>query len=673
MINFIRDSPEFRPLTFSVILPEFQSSLVDFLLEYIGQRSIEAYKVRARDLSLKTTWINRVRLTWVFVIHDLSSLNIFIYWQREIWKSGSQYLIVFSNEQVVLPWRTIFGNLWKKYRVYRIVFISVQDDYGCLMKYMPFEGFANGFGSVHRLCLQRNSENSVENDLQEEVLHGGTKLFEDFRNLNDYPMNVIVFESLLMNVSYDKGRLRLAKPDANVVFTLEKAMGAKFHIKATRKIEFKGDPFASSLQSVETGDVEMVVTGFFVKVYAKFRQFQFTCAVYEDKLCFLSPDSGLVPKAYMPFLPFQKDLWALLMLYNVLITLLWFLVKYINETLLKPTNSLEKKTLHTPVNLKSNTPIVRFSRNEAAYQFNHSRRCSTNTESHFPRDPRTLNLQSCSSRDPRALDQQSRISRDSRMLNLPNRAPPEIPGYATKLFTFVEHLCYPLQGGETSTQRALLFGTLFFGLIVNGLYQSYLVSSLSKPFHYPQMHTLEDVLDSGKIVVTRYANLKNVFLDDSAQDMRLYERINVMNSRGSTKDFVAYGKKISITRYYTMMLQEFSYYDKEGNPLVYLVDECPMNYRVSYVLRFHSPYAERVDFVLLRLGEAGLLGSWMESMVYPIRIGRIRRKLESEKRRIRLTLEHYSLTFLLLFLGLLGSATIFFWEVYAAKRNARRR
>ncbi|KOC64816.1 hypothetical protein WH47_00319 [Habropoda laboriosa] len=371
-------------------------------------------------------------------------------------------------------------------------------------------------------------------------------------------------------------------------------MGAKFHIKATRKIEFKGDPFASSLQSVETGDVEMVVTGFFVKVYAKFRQFQFTCAVYEDKLCFLSPDSGLVPKAYMPFLPFQKDLWALLMLYNVLITLLWFLVKYINETLLKPTNSLEKKTLHTPVNLKSNTPIVRFSRNEAAYQFNHSR-------------------------------------------------------------------------------RSLLFGTLFFGLIVNGLYQSYLVSSLSKPFHYPQMHTLEDVLDSGKIVVTRYANLKNVFLDDSAQDMRLYERINVMNSRGSTKDFVAYGKKISITRYYTMMLQEFSYYDKEGNPLVYLVDECPMNYRVSYVLRFHSPYAERVDFVLLRLGEAGLLGSWMESMVYPIRIGRIRRKLESEKRRIRLTLEHYSLTFLLLFLGLLGSATIFFWEVYAAKRNARRR
>lgn len=634
LLNFIRRSPEFHPLTFSVILPEFHSSFVELLLRHVAENSIETYEVRARDLSVRIPLMKRLQLTWILVVRDLSSLDVFIYWQSNLWKVRNQYLIIFTGKVATALWEPVFRNLWRRYNVYRV--IVVDDDFRCLTRYAPFEASDDGFGRAYKSCLKTNSikrsgkDDFLQNSLEDQTeysdiqLDADTRLFEDFRNLNGYPVEVLVFESLLMNVSYDdQNRLKLSKSDANVVFSLEEAMRAKFRIKAMRKIDFKDDPFSTSLDGIEAGKYDMIITGFFIKVYNQYQKFQFTCPMYEDRLCFVSPDSGLVPKAYMPFLPFQRSLWFLLVAYNVVITFLWCLVEYISESLRRPR--------------------------------------SIGRQSSINRSTRTR------TRDFKNGMEKREFVRGTRSSDLyDHRKPPEIPRYVERLFTFMEYLCYPLQTSKTPAQRALLFGTLFFGLIVNGLYQSVLVSSLSKPFHYPQLHTLEDVVDSGKIVVTKYANLKNVFLEDS----ELFQRIHVISTQRSTKDIVAYDGKIAITRYYTVELEDFDYYDKEGNRLLNLVDECPLNYRVSYVTRLHSPYAERVDFLLLRLREAGLLNLWFGDMLYEIKTSKTRRKtLDSEKRRIRLSLEYYSLTLLLLFLGLFGSVLTFFVELYVAKRS----
>ncbi|XP_076234962.1 uncharacterized protein LOC143179551 [Calliopsis andreniformis] len=609
MLTFINESPEFRPLTLSIVLPEFQSGLVDFLLRYITENSIETY-ISSKDLSLKDIWKDRI-LTWTFVIDDVHTLNIFIYWQQKLWKTCNQYLIVFTKKGVTVPWRNIFQQLWTKYRVYRVVVLSVQDNFRCLIRYMPFDGSQNDFGSVHKLCVD---------------------LFENFQNLNNYPVNINVFESLFMNVSYDSQKtLKLAKVDANVVYALEKAMKAKFHIKAMRKPDFRRyDPFDLSLRDIESGNAEMVVTGFFVKTYDKHHEFQFTCAVYEDRLCFLSPDSGLVPKAYMPFLPFEKNLWVLLIVYNILITSLWCFLKYSSQLL-----RYQPKKLSRDSESKSQGNMQKYSllnQLEISHQV-----CRRNT------------------------------SLSSTMLTR-KPGPPEIPQYLQRLFYFLEVFCYPFETGDSPSEKALLIGTLFFGLIVNGLYQSCLVSSLSKPFHYPQLHTVEDVLDSGKQLITKYANLKSVFLDESPLDRKLSQKIQLINSSKRTKDMVAFEDKIAISRYFSMVLGATSYYDKEGNSLLWVVDECPMMYRVSYVLQSQSPYRERVNFILLRLREAGLFTFWFQNMTYTLKIVDMRRKLKAEKRTIKLTLDHYSLTFLLLFGGLFGSTLVFFGELYVMRK-----
>lgn len=664
MLDFIRDSPEFQPLSLSVILPEFRSSLADFLLKYATENTIEAYTARTRDLSLRGNWRNRSRLTWTFFVRDVYSLNIFIYWRQQLWRPGDQYLIIIVSKTATTPWGGIFKSLWRKYRVYRAVIVSLQDDFRCLSRYMPFDTRRSDFGVVQKLCLhstvaggqesQRSSygggtsrgSNAFEDNDEVLPLDRTTRLFESFQNINGYPVNVVVFESLLMDISYDNRKnLKLAKMDAEVVSALEKAMGAKLRVKAMRKLDFyRKDPFDLSLKDIESGKAEMVVTGFFMKIYEKHQKFQFTCAVYEDKLCFISPDTGLVPRAYMPFLPFEKELWFLLIAYDVLITALWCFMKHADQSLRY--QSTDRLTMY----IKS-------------HQGGRKRRGAIPKRSSFTHDGIFSSQLRRRSRKPNSRLIVRSTSPNSRM------EPPEVPQSLSRFFHFLEMLCYPLNTDGTPAQKVLVIAALFFMLIVNGLYQSYLVCSLSKPFHYPQLQTMEEVLDSGRTLITKYANLKSVFLGDSPLDRQLNQRIRVINSSISTKDLVAFGGKVAISRYYTVLLSTHGYYDQNGNALLHVVEECPMKYRVSYVLRSHSPYAERVDFILLRLREAGLFTFWFRNMTYPLQIARARRKLEREKRTIKLTLYHYSLTFLLLLVGLLGSALAFLAEIYAAGRK----
>lgn len=169
ILNFIRNAPEFHPLTFAVVQPEFRSNLVDFLLRYIGDNSIEAYTARTRDLSMKAAWMKRVKATWVISVRDLYGLYNYIYWQPKVWRSSNQFLIIFLGNKVPVSWRDIFKILWKQYSVYKAVIISLEDDFQCLMKYMPFDNFQNDFGAVYKLC-SKDFQGTVDRNALERLI-----------------------------------------------------------------------------------------------------------------------------------------------------------------------------------------------------------------------------------------------------------------------------------------------------------------------------------------------------------------------------------------------------------------------------------------------------------------------------------------------------------------------
>ncbi|RLU15656.1 hypothetical protein DMN91_011410 [Ooceraea biroi] len=602
ILNYIRDKQELSPSIVSLVFSDVRSNFVDLVSNYVGSEPIISYKITTDDLSQNDTWQNRIDLTWIFILDNINILNTFVHKQNHIWKTTNQYLIINIAPSIATLSQDIFQIIWKNYNVYKIVAISIQDDFQCLSRYLPFEKNQwDEYGVVRQICLMER-ENNVE-------------LYANFENLNGYPIRVVVFPSLMMNVTHDEGmnKSKFSKLDADAMLLLEKAMQAKFLVNVLFPQPHE-DPFHRTLQYIENGKSEVIITSFFIYRYEEFQNYEFTASIYEDKLCLIAPTSGFVPKSYMPIMPFTPDLWVLLAIYNVIASVLWFLIKYYSEL---------------------------FRRQEAVLL------PLTRTTERFVFSIRQSDLS------------------------------PRIHPYVSSCFYLVETLCYPLKENNSSTsstisQRAFLFGTLFFGLIVIGLYQSCLVSSLSHPFHYPELNTLEDIADSNFTIITKYHNLKqNIFVENTTLVNKLRNKIKVIVSDKPTNHIVAFTKKvIAIGRYKSFKLDDLSdYYDVDGNEVLHIVEECPYTLLLSYIVKLYSPYRERINELLLRMREAGLVNLWYENMAYPVYEAEQKRKMAMSERRIKLTMEHYSLTFVGLLFGLLFCIFVFLAELYFAKRS----
>lgn len=600
ILNYIRGKQK-CPTIFSLVSSDVRSKFTDFLSKYVASESIVSYKITTSDFSQKCTWQNRVDLTWIFIVDNIDILKSLVYEQSHIWKAANRYLVIVTAPDAAISPREIFQMIWRSYSVYRIVIISTRDDFRCFSRYLPFEkNQRDEYGIARKICLM-DQESNVE-------------LYDNLENLNGYPIKAIAFQSLMMDVIFDERTMkyRFDKLDAQAMSLLEKTMGAEFRINVLSSVTHNiSDPFHSSLRYIENGESDMIITSFFIKEY-KFRRFEFTASVYEDKLCLIAPTTGFVPKSYMPIMPFALDLWVALAVYNVLMSILWFLVKYYSESF------CQRKAIYLPF---TRTPI---------------------------------------------LAQRSDL-------------PPRIHPYVSSCFHLVETSCYPLHedsGSGTTAQRVLLFGTLFFGLIITNLYQSILVSTLSDPPHYPELNTLEDVANSNFTIVSKYRNLKeNTFKGNTTLDNKLQSKSEIIVTKRKTNDMVAFGpeKMIAITRYASFMLDNMtSYYDADGNDLLHVIDECPTTYLLSYVMKLYSPYRERIDWLLLRMQEAGLVKMWYDDMVYPMYVVEQKRKMDKSERRIKLTMEHYSLTFAGLSIGLLSCTIVFFAELYFVKRSQSR-
>jgi len=602
ILNYIQNKQDFYPSIVSLLFSDVRSNYADLVSNYIASKSIVNYKITIDDLSQNNAWQNRIDLTWIFVIDNINILNTFIYEQKHIWKTTNQYLIINTTPSITMLLREILQIMWKNYNIYKIVIISIQDDFQCLSIYSPFEKNRwDEYGIIRKICGLMEYEKNIE-------------LYTNFKNLNGYPIHIVVFPSLMMNVTYDENikKSKFSRLDANAMLLLEKEMEAKFLVNVIYPLPNE-DPFQRTLQYIESGKAEVIITSFFIHQYGEFKKYEFTVSLYEDKLCFIVPTSGFVPKSYMPIMPFTPDLWIVLMMYNVLVSILWFLIKY-----------------YSGLFRRQEVVLLPLTRTTEKFVFS---------------------------------IQQSDLS-------------PRIHPYISSCFYFFEKLCYPLKEDSstitTTSQRALLFGTLFFGLIIVGLYQSCLVSSLSNPFHYPELNTLEDVANSNFTIITKYQNLKqSVFLENTTLANKLRDKIKVIVTNKRTNDIIAFNKKaIAIGRYSSYKLDDLSNYsDADGNELFHIVEEYPYTYLLSYVVKLYSPYRERINELLLRMREAGLIKLWYENMAYPMYEAEQKRKMAKSQRNIKLTMKHYSLTFVGLLFGLLSCIVVFLAELYFAKKS----
>ncbi|XP_015191854.1 PREDICTED: uncharacterized protein LOC107074702 [Polistes dominula] len=624
ILNYVHNSKEFQPFMVSLLLFDTKSYILESLLHQIAIDFIQGYRINANDFVTKCTWRDQFQLTWILPIDDLRQLQHFLH--EKLWKPNNQYLIIFLGEEEISrkTWKTIFQELWFKFHVYRILVTSIIDHFQCFLNYHPFESIPNGYGKVHKLCFDdfeeyntRNQTNSFSSVLSENI-----NLFETFENINGYPIKVTVFPSMMMNINVDENNvIRYTKLDAKVMSTLENSMNTNFIVTVLYKMD-DVDPFHESLRNIEDNKSELVLTSLFIKIYNDSFLYEFTVGIEVDKLCFIAPTRGYLPKSYMPFLPFTKELWILLIFYNIFVTIFWVILKYLSYS------------------IRNDKPIT----------------CPLSKDLWDIRKEKLSNVISKRNDYSRSINKE--------------KSPPEIHPYVIGCTELMILFCYPFERAYTPALRIFLCGSLLFGLVIAGLYNNWLMWTLSKPLRYPEINTIEDVADSNYTIVTKYLNLKeDTFIGDDPLDTKLRSKISVLNSDKPTNYFVAFDRSfIALGRFTSIKLENYSvYYDDDGNKLIHVVEECPVTYTLSYVIKLNSPYTERINTLLLRMQQFGFINFWYEEMTHPLFVEDAKMKLQLSERKKKLTLEHYSLTFIGLFIGLIGCFLVFLAEIHYAR------
>lgn len=627
VLNLISNSEEFQPLKISIGTLGTNSNLSGQISKFFELKLITSYQIDLdNDLSMSPI-ANFHHTTWIIVAEHPQLLDFNCKWSKLIFNSRNKFLIIFLQRQdaTILQedYEKLFSKFWKRHGITKILIGAAKDHFEYFYRYLPFEINKHGFGKMQKIFI--NQENSVliqmkESDKGALPLKKLRPIFEDFMNLNNYPINVTVFKSQMLNISKIGNKTSFSGLDVNAMLLLKNVLNADFQITALSN-NYKSDPFESGLQRIESGEADLIMTMYFVKPYEEFKSFDFTIGVHLDKLCLFGKAAGKVPKSFMPFLPISLDFWPLFIIYNILISVFWFMFKNLS-------NRIHQNSF---------------------------------SNSHFQNLLTTDNCQMSSNQTS-----ELEISLDEE-INL-NVYPPEIDYRLEACGTMTIMSFTHLHGAETIPQRFFLSGTLFFTIIILGLYESTLLSALRKPFEYSELHTLNDVLSTNYPILTKYQNLK----DNTFYEQRLKDRVVVLHDvKDSLRSIIVRNKSVlGIMRLSTADLEDrTNIYDESGEYLLHVIEECPAEYSLSYIVRRFSPYLERINKILPKVCEGGFIFKWYNDMQYPI--------YKEEQKRIAtrplisvLTLEHYSLSFFILLGAFLCSTLVFIAEILFA-RSAR--
>lgn len=248
--------------------------------------------------------------------------------------------------------------------------------------------------------------------------------------------------------------------------------------------------------------------------------------------------------------------------------------------------------------------------------------------------------------------------------------PPDIHLYVIRFTELIVSFCYSFERAYTPALRIFPCSSLLYGLVIVGLYnQHWLMWTLSKPVRYPEIMAIESVADSNYTIDKKYLNLKaDRFIGTDPLETKLRNKMMVLNRDKPTNYFVFDRSVITLGRFTSIMLENYSiYYDDDGNKLVHVVEECPVTYTLSYVIRLNSPCMEKINTSLLRIQQFGFINFWYEKTTYPLLVEDEKMKLTLSEKEKKLTLEHYSLAFFVLFIGLTGCSLVFLDEIHDGK------
>ncbi|KAK9730563.1 Collagen triple helix repeat (20 copies) [Popillia japonica] len=161
--------------------------------------------------------------------------------------------------------------------------------------------------------------------------------------------------------------------------------------------------------------------------------------------------------------------------------------------------------------------------------------------------------------------------------------------------------------------RILLSGGLCMHIILTAIFQGNLATSFSIISFFPDINTLNDLLNSDLMISTNLDILDNAtspILKALRQKKTNFIYSSSLDRAAYYKDVCAVERKMDAE-----LLLKTEYVDKDGLPLLHIVDECPVSKPLIYLVAKESPFLPAFNTILQRFAETGLIDKWYTDFI----------------------------------------------------------
>jgi hypothetical protein len=220
---------------------------------------------------------------------------------------------------------------------------------------------------------------------------------------------------------------------------------------------------------------------------------------------------------------------------------------------------------------------------------------------------------------------------------------------------------------SSSHQKVFVMTCFVFGIIIASIFQGRLVTVLSKPDYYSDIHTLEELDASGLVIGTGSPNLivDTFSTEESSLIKHLRDKIKYYNFSNAVMNYVAKHQNMSaLNRLSNAMYGLHHFHNSDGTFQLHIVEECPRTYFLAYIIPKGSPFLLRINTIITQFVESGIIDKWNEDTGFNMTAFE-RRKYSSNDSPKVFSLEDLQMPFLVLVCGLFGSAVTFFVELTA--------
>lgn len=163
--------------------------------------------------------------------------------------------------------------------------------------------------------------------------------------------------------------------------------------------------------------------------------------------------------------------------------------------------------------------------------------------------------------------------------------------------------------------KILIAFWVIYALLITSSYEGNLTSNLVLRPTLADINTIKQLHDSKLEILTfgRYVDLLVIFFNQSKAYSGLEKRIRSVSSAKELEKHIhekemqyAYANKQHINQYLSRRKENSRY----GRPMFHNVRECPVPFLVAYALRIGSPYLARINSILRRAQENGMIAYW---------------------------------------------------------------